>query len=339
MNVLVISNTYPSKNHQGGIFVENQVKCLQNLRLDVKTLVKRGAEARAYLSFWIRNVLFLLFGKYDLVHAHYGFHSALIAAVLKRRPLVTTFHGSDALFEPLRNRVYLMLQKFVVSRSDHIIAVSNEVRNVLISWLGADPAKISVISCGVDTKFFAPGSKTDARKNLGIGEDEKVVLFVGHVTYGKGIDVLCECARRMPEITFIVVGKGALSDQPDNCRFVGNLPNDQVPEWINASDVLVLPTRSEGTPVVLMEALSCGVPVVASSVGGIPDLVKDKQTGYLVDKEDVDTFETRLQELLESTENAMRMGQKGRKDMVENYDGCKIAERIKNVYHRVLANR
>ncbi len=338
MNVLVISNAYPSATHQGGIFVANQVKCLSALKLSIVTIVRKGLKFWTYLPFWLRNFLYLLSGKYDLVHAHYGFHSALIPAMVKRRPLVTTFHGSDALTEPLRNRLYFLMQKFVVSRSDHIIAVSNEVKDVLVCRLKADPSRISVISCGVDTSFFAPATKADARKELGIDEGEKVVLFVGHVTYGKGIDVLRKCARLMPDVTFVVLGKGTFEDGTENCRVVGNHPNDQIPRWINGADVLILPSRSEGTPIVLMEALSCGVPVVASRVGGIPDLVKDGQTGYLVEKDDVETFERKLRELLADPDKCRRMGRQGRKDMVENYDGLRIAERIEQVYDKVLAN-
>ncbi|MHC4701907.1 MAG: glycosyltransferase, partial [Planctomycetota bacterium] len=225
MNILLVSNAYPSNSHQGGIFVKNQVKCLRALKLNIITLVRKGVTFWTYLPFWMRNFLFLLSKKYDLVHAHYGFHSALIAAVMKREPLVTTFHGSDALTEPSRNRIYSYLQKLVVSRSDHLIAVSNEVKNVLVSDLNAEPSRVSVISCGVDTEFFAPAPRTDARKKLGMDESEKVVLFVGHVTYGKGIDILCECARRISDTTFVVLGKGTFKAGADNCKLVGNHPN------------------------------------------------------------------------------------------------------------------
>jgi len=338
MNVLVISNAYPCEDHQGGIFVEEQVKCLRNLKLNIIPLVRKKLKRWTYMPFFIRNFSAMFTSEHDLVHAHYGFHSALIAAIMKRKPLVTTFHGSDALAEPSRNKFYSYAQKFVVSRSDHLIAVSNEVRNVLISDLGAEPNKISMITCGVDTTFFAPEPKRDARRELGISESERVVLFVGQGTPRKGVDILFECARRMSDVTFVLVGNGSLKTGTDNCRRVGIRPNHQIPIWINAADVLVLPSRMEGTPVVLMEALSCGVPVVASRVGGIPDLVKDGQTGYLVEKDDVDTFERRLRELLADPDKCRRMGQQGRKDMVENYDGHRVAERIERVYDKVLSN-
>ena len=92
------------------------------------------------------------------------------------------------------------MQKFLVSRSDYIIAVSNEVRNVLISSLRAKPNKISLISCTIDTSFFTPLEKMNARKRLKIDEGEKVVLFVGQLSYGKGVDIISECARRMPDV-------------------------------------------------------------------------------------------------------------------------------------------
>jgi len=337
MNVLVISNVYPSHSDHRGSFVKAQVDDLSKIvKVRTVTVVKKSPSFWAYFPFWLKNILFLLFKKYDLIHAHYGFHSALVPAIVKRRPLLTTFHGSDALIEPLRNRLYSRLQKFVVSRSDHIIAVSNEVRNVLVSQLQAEPTKISVISCGVDTSIFSHLDKIDSRKKLKIDEGEKVVLFVGQLRYGKGVDIISECARRMPDVTFLLIGTGPLRTNTKNCRSVGTCPNIQIPTWINAADVLVLPSRSEGTPVVLIEALSCGIPVVASNIGGIPDIIKDGETGYLVQLEDVDMFEKRLRELLENPEKRRQMGQKGRKDMVENYDSRKIAERIKLVYDKVL---
>lgn len=337
MNVLVISNVYPSDSHHRGIFVKSQVDCLKILKVRIITLVKKGLNFWAYFPFVAKNLIFLFFKKYDLVHAHYGFHSALFAAIIKRRPLLTTFHGSDALIEPLRNKMYSKLQQFVASRSDYIIAVSNEVRNVLVSHLHAEPAKISVISCGVDTWLFTPLEKMDTRRSLKIYEGERVVLFVGQLSYGKGVDIISECARRMPDVTFLLVGAGPLRTNRENCTCVGSYPNSEIPRWINAADVFLLPSRSEGTPVVLMEALSCGVPVVASKVGGIPDLVKDGQTGYLVEPEDVDSFEQRLRELLDDPEKRKQMGQQGRKDMIENYDIHKVAERLKHVYEKALS--
>lgn len=337
MNILVISNIYPTRSLDRGVFVKNQVDCLRGIsKVGIITLVRKRLNSWAYLPFWIKSLGFLLFRKYDLVHAHYGFHSALLATVLKRKPVVITFHGSDVLKEPSRNRVYHRLQKFVVSRSDHIIAVSRELRDVLVSSLGADPSRLSVISCGVDTSMFMPLRKMDIRSQLEIGRDEKVILFVGHLDHNKGIDILSECARRMPDVRFLLVGAGPARTDTENCRCIGTCPNYEIPIWTNAADILVLPSRSEGTPVVLLEALSCGIPVVASRVGGIPDLVQDGETGYLVKSENVDMFEAKLQELLANPEKRKQMGQNGRQHVIENYDNRKIAERIKHVYEKVL---
>ena len=339
MKVLVISNLYPSRGRDDGVFVKNQVDCLRRtFKVGIITVVRKGLSSWAYLPFWIRNFVFLLFRKYDLIHAHYGFHSALLATIVKRKPVVITFHGSDVLKEPSRNKIYRKLQEFVVSRSDYIIAVSDEVRNVLVSSLGADPSKISVISCGVDTLIFAPQPKMDIRSQLEIGRDQKVVLFIGRLDHNKGIDIISECARRMPNVSFVLVGVGPLRADAENCRCVGACPNSEIPVWTNAADVLLLPSRSEGSPVVLKEALSCGVPVVASKIGGIPELVKDGETGYLVEAEDVDMFEERLRKLLDNPQKRRQMGQKGREHMMENYDSRNIAQRIKQVYEKVLAS-
>ena len=109
-----------------------------------------------------------------------------------------------------------------------------------------------------------------------------------------------------------------------------------MPKWISAADIFFLPTRSEGTPVVVLEALSSGTAVVVSRVGGIPDLVTDGETGYLVESENVDMFEKRLRDLLENPEKCRKMSLQGREKMVESYDTCKVAAKIHNIYGVVL---
>lgn len=339
MKVLVISNMYPKGKSNDGVFIKRELNSLERIDIEVTKVVKTQRNLLGYIPFLLRYIFLLLYKSYDLIHAHYGFHSALFAAVIKRKPLTITFHGSDALKEPSRNKTYYKLQKFVISRCDYIIAVSNEIRNVLISNLGAEPTKISVVSCGVDTSIFTPLEKIDIRRKLKIARTEKVILFIGRLSYKKGINIIFECAQRMPDVNFILVGKGTLRTNIKNCRFVGSRPNDEIPVWVNAADVFVLPSKSEGTPVVLLEALSCGIPVVASKVGGIPNLVKNGETGYLVEPEDVSMFEKRLRELLENPEKRRQMGQQGRKDMIENYDSQKIAERISQVYKKVLSKK
>lgn len=336
MKILVVSSMFPNRrNKTFGIFVKKQIEALRKIGIDVVKVIRTRDENFAYMLFFLKTIFYLLFNVYDLIHAHYGFHSAFLPAIIRKKPLIITFHGSDALKEPLRNKVYYYLQRFVISRSDHIIAVSNEIKDVLVSNLGANPNKISVISCGVETTRFLPLEKMDTRRTLNISKSEKVVLFIGKFRYEKGVDIIIKCAYRMPDVMFILVGRGTIRTALKNCSFVGVVSNDEIPTWMSVADVFFLPSRSEGTPVVLLEALSCALPVVASRVGGIPDLVRDGETGCLVESENLDMFIKKLQELLQNPEKRRQMSQKGRKDMIDNYDSRKIANDINQIYESV----
>jgi len=339
MQVLLISNMYPRKNSDFGVFIKDQVENLEKDGIKIIKVVRTRKTHFAYIPFISQSIFYLLFRTYDLVHGHYGFHSALFPAIVKRKPLVVTFHGSDALKEPLRDKVYNGLQKFVISRSNSIIAVSDEIRNVLTRNLGADPSRISVISCGVDTSVFAPLDKMDARRKLGIAENAKVVLFTGSLSHSKGVDMIFECARRLPDVLFTLVGDGLLRTDIKNCKFPGPRPHEEMPIWMNASDIFVLPSRSEGTPVVILEALSCGIPVITSRIGGCADVIRDGQTGYLVRVNDVDMLERKVRDLLNDEVARNLMGKRGRKDMIEKFDNKKIAQRVKRVYEEAVNSR
>ncbi len=337
MKVLIISNMYPnSKGSYRGIFVKNQLDALEKAKIDIIKVVKTQDTIFAYIPFILRSIFYLFFESYDLVHAHYGFHSALFAAIIKKRPFIITFHGGDALVEPERNRIYYKLQRFVVSRSNHIIAVSNEIKSVLISKLGADPNKISVVTCGIDTSVFVPLKKNKVRGELKIARDARVILFVGGLTRRKGVDIILECAQRMPDILFILVGEGKLKMDIENCKSVGVCPNNEICKWMNVADIFILPSRSEGTPLVVLEALSCGIPVIASDVGGISDVIKNGENGYLVPADNINLFQDRIMELLNNEMQRKLMGKNGRKDAIEKFNNKKINYKIIQIYKRVI---
>jgi len=360
MKVLVISNMYPDRNGHWGVFVKKQVESLEKEGVEIIKVVRTRKTIVSYLCFILKCFIHVLFKSYDIVHAHYGFHSGLIPAILRKKPLIVTYHGSDALHEPSRNRSYFFLQKFTVANCEHIIAVSEDVKNTLVSKLHANPDKISVISCGVDSSDFIPLDKKKVRRKLGVTEDAKIVLFAGNINVMKGVDVLYECARHMPGVLFVFVGNGVAKQKRHNCWFVGPRPYEEMPLWMNAADVFALPSRSEGTPVVLLEALSCGIPVISSCVGGCADLVRDRETGCLVkipnavmaDKslteftnsenslllDSVREVEEKIGYLLKDDVNRNSMGEKGRKEILDHYDIRKIAQEIKRIYEEMTSD-
>lgn len=339
LKILVISNAYPSeRNHGFAVFMPKQVENLAQLGVQSVLVVKPDRARSAYVPFFWKSFLTIAFCSYDLVHAHFGFYSGLLPAIFKKRPLVITFHGSDAQIDIHRSRLYKALQVFVVKRADRLIAVSRSTADALVRDLGADPAKVSVISSGVRTDIFRPMDRAYCRANLGIEPNEKVVIFVGQLNDLKGVDLLFEAASRLSHVQFVLVGDGFLKHGPFNCRFLGPRPNEEIPELLCAADVLALPSRSEGTPVAILESFACGIPVVASRVGGIPDVVRDGYNGYLIEPGDVDALVDRLKRILEDTEKAQNMGMAGRELVAAHYDSRHLARRIFEVYQDLIGH-
>ncbi len=335
MTVLLVSNMYPRGASYAGVFVKRQAKALESRGVRLRRIMRTATARWTYVPFLARVLLATLFSSYDIVHAHYGFHAALIPALFKRKKLVITFHGSDVLVEPRRSALYRRLQGFVVQRADALVAVSNGVRQALVEGLGADAWKITVISCGVDTTEFRPRERVELRRELGLPEARRIVLFAGGVRYMKGVDVLYEAAAKLPDALFVLVGDGPLGTTLANCRLVGAKPMGQMPKWMGAADVFVLPSRSEGTPVTVLEAMACGTPVVSTAVGGCPDVIREAVMGYLVPVGDAETLRQRLGVLLDSGQLRQRMGKECRRLIVEEYDASLVADRIKRVYGRL----
>ncbi len=320
MKVLVISNMYPGKNSYLGTFIKQQVEDMENEDLRMAKVVKNWKGYFAYVPFVLKNIFYLLLGSYDIVHAYYGFHSALFAAVIKRRPLIITFVGSDALIEPSRNKVYRILQKFVISRSDHIIAVSSKIKDVLVSDLGADSKKISVITFGIDFDLFKPSPQDKVREKLGFPSDMKLVLFPSN-------------PHRI-EKRFDIFNKAVELVQKENQNILPVILSNnrrsysEVPLVMNACDVLVLTSDSEGSPTVIKEAMACNLPVVSVDVGDAREVIKDAGNCYVCKQEPVDIAESIKLVLHKNTRAAAR-------DNIKHLSSKTIAKKIIELYAQV----
>lgn len=329
---------YPSGDSHFGKFVEEQVRTLEDSDTSVLKCVRTSKNILSYFSFYSRSICCLLFKKYDLIHAHYGFHSAFPAVLFGCRPMIVTYHGSDALIEPYRNFIYHKLQEMTLNNAAHIIAVSKAIKEHLISNSGVPDSKISVISCGVDSSLFhkIPG-KNNLRKELGLPENKKIILFVGEVSYNKGADIIYECAKNLKEHLFVLVGEIKYRESaPSNCILTGPKPYAELYKWMNACDIFFLPSRSEGTPVSLLEAMACELPPVVSKVGGMPDVVEENKTGWLVDIQNIPGTVNKLNEITDNYEALKNTGINARGDVIKRFDKSVIAGRIKEVYNRII---
>jgi glycosyltransferase involved in cell wall biosynthesis len=332
MKVLTLTNFYPGESLRG-VFVEDEANGLRELGINVDLVAKTTLSPLGYIPFAAKAIHKVSFGNQDFVHAHFVPHSALIPAIIKRKPLVITFHGSDASTFPWKSRLHFLLTSFVVRRSDRIIAVSEDIRNTLVDKLKVNPRKIDVIHCsGVDTNLFKRIGRRRARIIANIHGAKPVVLFVGNLIEQKGIMHLLRAAQRMPRAFFYFIGRGHLKTNLRNCVILGEKNHEELPLWMSAADVLVLPSYAEGTPSVLLEALSCEIPVIATNIGGCPEVVRNGKTGFLIHPGDTDALVNRIGYLLTHRTRRLGMGRAGRKDMRQRYEHRRVIEKVSEIY-------
>lgn len=245
--------------------------------------------------------------QFDVVLGAFLFPDAWAAqqlAKLLRLPYIVKAHGTDVNVTARSPSI----QPFIRStlRGAHCaIAVSRPMLDSLIT-LGAYPDRVTLVPNGVDRELFRPRDRTRARTLLGLPEHGKVLLFVGRLEREKGLDELTRAYRDLVRkssetISLVIVGDGSMSERLSlqlngvpNVVLAGARPAEDVAHYLAAADVLVLPSWAEGTPNVILEALAAGRPIVATHVGGIPDVVRHDHTGLLVPPRDVGALASAL---------------------------------------------
>ncbi len=234
-----------------------------------------------------------------IVHAHgHPYLTSLIAGKLAKyygKPFVLTQHNTFIEYNNFFDQVELLndlaIGKNNLNAADKIIAISNATKDYVLR-LGAKPEKVKVIYNGVDLARFRAinGKRQEMRKKLCIPSNAVVILTVRRLVYKNGIDTLLDCAKiavnKNPNIVFLVVGKGpdlesvrmqiAQLGIQDKFRLAGFVSDADLPSYYNVGDLFVLPSKSgEGLPLVALEAMACGLPVVATDVGGIKEILLD----------------------------------------------------------------
>lgn len=228
-------------------------------------------------------------------------------------PVVISCRGSD-IYHMAKPR----LQGGLIMRSlracQRVFVMSDEMREQVLTW-GVDAARVDIVSNGVDAARFKPTDRAQARAALGIERDARVIVCVSRLSHEKGIDVLVDAMTKLTEsaLHLYVIGDGtefgALSARvrsagiEDRIHFARVRPHDEIPRWLAAADVAVLPSRSEGMPNAVLEALACGRPVVATAVGGTRELITNPALGTLVPPGDAGALASALRAALNDTWN------------------------------------
>ena len=268
---------------------------------------------------------------FDLIHAHNAYPEGFCAILLKhffKKPVVISCRGND-LHKLPDNYLLRPMIKHALSRADSVITVSKSLSSKAVA-LGADPEKTSVMPKGVDPSVFRPMSKTKARQNLDLPQDKVVVLSVGWLIPRKNPFSFTEVLKRYPEsersrFLFVWVGEGPLQADMEkeiykdglqnHIRLVGRKNPEEVAMWMNAADIFVLVSFSEGMPNVLFEAMGCGIPVIASNVDGAAEIIRNGENGMLVSPDDYGMIAEKIKELADNRELSATIGNNGRKFM------------------------
>jgi teichuronic acid biosynthesis glycosyltransferase TuaC len=234
-------------------------------------------------------------GQVDVVLGSWAYPDGFAAIVLARAlgaPVVVKLHGSDLNLVGRLPGPRRML-RWLLPRANRVVAVSRALGEEAAA-LGVPAERIAVVMNGVDGALFEPRDRATARATLGLPAAGPLLLFVGHLKPVKGVADLIAAfeaaAARHPSVRLAIVGGGELQAVVDAARarlgdrlhLPGARPLAEVPTWMAACDALVLASHHEGTPNVILEALACGRRVVATAVGGIPDLITDPVLGDLV---------------------------------------------------------
>jgi glycosyltransferase involved in cell wall biosynthesis len=298
----------------------------------------------------------------DILHTHTAKAGAIgrVAALLtrrSRRPIVVhTFHGHvlRGYFGGFRSWVFRGLERLLALRTDALVAVSPEVRDDLVA-LGVAPAeKFAVIRLGIELGERVAGSaeaRADTRRTLGVAEGRFLVGWIGRMTAVKRVDDVLQAFKllrdRGVDACLCMVGDGPDFERAldlagelgimRDCLFTGY--QEDIGPFFGAFDVFVLPSGNEGTPVTAIEALASGCPVVATRVGGVPDVVRDGEDGFLVEPGDVEALAAHLVRLARDPELRARAGAAGRERVVGRYGVDRLVDDIDRLYRDLLARR
>jgi glycosyltransferase involved in cell wall biosynthesis len=278
-----------------------------------------------------------------IIHSH-GYKSNLysfFASLGLSTNLVATCHnwlGDDS-----KMKLYASLDRFILRRFNNIIAVSEPVKKRVIDS-GVPFRKVGIVQNGISLDRFDPMQRTNnVRSALGISDDRIVIGSVGRLSAEKGhgnlLSISNDIVEKHPKCVFLIVGDGILKQdlqrEYDFPFVIFTGARNDVHELYRCMDIFVLPSLTEGLPMVLLEAMASKLPIIASNVGAIPTVIKNGSSGLLVEPGDTESLKKSLLYLLENPEKAKKLGQKANQTVNENFSSSKMADEYTNIYNKL----
>jgi len=329
--------------------------------------LKRSNLAKVQVPLLFLSELFYAFKiireeKIDVIHSHWIIPNGLVGAICKkvlRKKHLLTLHAAG-LFALERLPLKKEIANFVVVHCDKITVVSSYIHGILLNLIQPKISdniknKTEIVPMGVNTSLFRPNTNKNELKIKYSIKSKNVLLFIGRLAEKKGLEYLIkampEVLSKSPNTELIICGNGSLKKEMEQLvkemdlekfvRFTGYITSDEKIDYLILSDILLVPSivaqsgDTEGLPVVILEGLSAGKPIIASNVGGISDAIKDGKNGFLVEQKNVKQIEDTVLELLDN-EDSKEMFSKNALETSKKYDWEIIGGEYEKIIRSVL---
>jgi glycosyltransferase involved in cell wall biosynthesis len=298
-----------------------------------------------FLSLALQRFPTLFFKRWDVMLGSWAFPDAVATMMLGRltgTPVVVKVHGSDVnvFTEDAQRRGQI---RWVLNQARAVVSVSKALV-ARMREIGVRQDHVTVLYNGVDPARFHPVDRAAARAEQGFAMDDELILFIGNILVTKGCGELmtafCQLAQRRPKARLVLVGDGPMHKQlaaqakeqgvQDRVHFPGRVAHAKLAPWFSSASVFCLPSWAEGVPNVVLEAMACGTPVVATDVGGIGEILPEF-AGFLVPSKDAVTLEATLSKALDATWDRDRTVA-----YMQPFDWNKNVNALKDILHTAM---
>lgn len=300
-----------------------------------------------YIAFPFRHIKIMRLVKQikpDIVHAHFitkfGFHGALLGF----HPLVMSAWGSDVLVIPSWSRLLFYFTKFSLRKADLIFATSGDAEDKLVSIFGIDNDKIKMIPFGVDTELFKPQKDKVTANNVNVLSNRNFFPIYNIETLVRAITLVI---KHNEKLKFMLIGNGPeeadirlLADElgvSDYVTFVGKVANNNMPEYLNSTDIYVSTSLSDTTPVSVSEAMACGLPCIVTDVGGVKEVISDGTNGYLFQPGDYKSLAMKIVDLSLNLQKRRIIGKNARQTIEHKLNWIDLMHEVSKHYEKLKA--
>lgn len=283
-----------------------------------------------------------VYGPFDLIHGHGS--SCFFSSIFRtKKPFLMTFHGTmEGIFSKkygskISPHLFTVFypEQVAALRCDLAVACSNAVKNELVTFYGVNQNKIAIIHNGVNVNKFFPQNKNLARRKLELSPKNKYALWIGTDPIRKGLSIAMKAVEKIPNIRLLVVGVSG--NNFGKTIFLGKISEAKIIDAYNAADFLIFPTIYEGFPLVPLEALASGLPIIVSTESNLGEIIEEGVHGFVVKEGSPSAYKEKIEFLLNDDVILEKMSLECR-NLAVNYSWKKQAEKYWKIYQRIIGS-